>query len=476
MQGQLYIDGQFAKGGAAPFAVYNPYNLSQIGTQQAAAEDDVKRAINVAEQAFKALKTTTAFARADALETLYQAMIQAESILAETMTIEQGKPLKEAIGEVRYAASYVKWYAQEAGRVQGDILASNHPKSRLHVYREPVGPVALITPWNFPLAMFVRKLAPAFAAGCSVIVKPASQTPFSAVKFFELINQIPLLKASCQLLSGDAKVIGELLIDDMRIRKLSFTGSSAVGVKLAAKSAATLKRVSLELGGHAPLIVFADANLDKAVKGTIISKFRNCGQACIASNRIYVHHKIKADFVAKLKAAVAAIKAGNGLDNVDIGPIIDEAAYGKLALQVDDALAKGASLLAGGQGYRTLSGSGGYIYPATVLDDVDENMQVATEETFGPILPLLTFNDDDEVIKRANATPYGLAAYAYTENLSRATYAIENLEYGMVGINTGVLGTAQAPFGGVKMSGYGREGGKYGIDEYLQIKYANIGI
>ncbi|PIE77041.1 MAG: succinate-semialdehyde dehydrogenase (NADP(+)) [Clostridiales bacterium] len=477
MNGKLYIGGKFCEAAdGATFDVVNPYNLKKIGEQAAATKADVVRAIDFAETGFASLKALTAHRRADLLRKLYAAMLANEKEIAETMTEEQGKPLKEAIGEVRYAASYVQWYAEEGIRVQGDILAPSSSKMRLHVLREPVGPVALITPWNFPLAMMVRKLAPAIAAGCSVIAKPAGQTPFTAVKFFQLIDQVGFPEGSCQLLTGSAELIGEVLLDDFRIRKLSFTGSTEVGKRLAQKSAATLKRVSMELGGHAPLIIFSDADIKKAVKGAVLSKYLNSGQACIASNRLYVHTAIKADFVAALTESVRGLKVGNGMENADIGPVIDQNAYQKIALHVDDACAKGGKVLTGGQGYRAIDGAGGYLYPATLLDDVDDQMLIVNEETFGPVLPILTFEDDDDVIRRANATPYGLAAYAYTESLTRATKVMESLEFGMIGINTPGLGAVQTPFGGVKMSGYGREGGKYGIEEYLQTKIVNIGL
>ncbi len=496
IQGQLYINGAFTKGLLGQdFPVYNPYDLSVVGYQAVAGPQDVDRALDGAVTAFLDWKRTTAYERAALLRKLHGLMVAKESELAQVMTREQGKPIAEALGEVRYAASYVQWYAEEGIRVSGDILETHTPGMRLSVLKEPIGPVGIITPWNFPLAMFVRKLAPALAAGCTVVVKPAEQTPLTAVKFFELLDQVRFPPGVCQLVAGDGPQIGRQMMAHKGIRKVSFTGSTEVGQILASQSGQTLKKLSLELGGHAPLIVFEDANLDKAVLGTLDSKFRNCGQVCIATNRVLVQRGVLEAYTEKLLAKVAQLKVGNGFESVDMGPIIDGDGFNKISDHVGDALERGAMCLCGGVGYRQgqqakegvgnqgLTGTqgvdqslGGYLFPPTVITRVTADMRIAREETFGPVVPIMVFDTEEEALKMANDTPYGLSAYAFTENLSRAIRVQEGLDYGMIGINTGRISSAQAPFGGVKMSGYGREGGKYGIEDYLQLKYVGIGL
>lgn len=477
MNGRLYIKGEFKDAQFnRKFTVNNPYTLSEIGEQASASVSDCEEAVDAAYDAFCSYKKSNGYERAVLLRRLHALMVEHESELAAIMTEEQGKPYTEAIGEVRYAASYVQWYAEEAIRIKGDLLEPTHSSMRLKVLKEPIGPVGIITPWNFPLAMFVRKMAPALAAGCTVIVKPAEQTPFTAVKFFELVDRAGFDKGVCQLLTGDAVLIGKVLMDDERIRKISFTGSTEVGKLLASQAGKTLKKLSLELGGHAPLIVFEDADLEKAVQGTLDSKFRNCGQVCIATNRVLVHESIVEAYTEKLLVKVRELKVGNGHEAVDMGPIIDEAGFDKISRHVDDAVNRGATCLLGGKGFRQDVTEGGFLYPPTVLAGVTGEMLIANEETFGPVVPIITFKTEEEAVRIANDTPYGLSAYAFTEGLSRATRVSEALEYGMIGINTGRISTAQAPFGGVKMSGYGREGGTYGIEEYLQLKYIGIGI
>jgi succinate-semialdehyde dehydrogenase/glutarate-semialdehyde dehydrogenase len=477
MNGKLYLNGEFQDAKFMhTFTVTNPYTLKKIGNQASASSEDVNFAIDVASETFKSFKITTAYERANYLRKLYALMLENEESLAIIMTQEQGKPYTEAIGEVRYAASYVQWYAEEAIRIKGDLLEPTHPSMRMQVLKEAIGPVGIITPWNFPLAMFVRKMAPALAAGCTVIVKPAEQTPFTAVKFFELVDKVGFPKGVCQLITGDAPLIGKALMDSDKIRKISFTGSTEVGKLLAEQSGKTLKKLSLELGGHAPLLVFEDADLDKAVQGTLDSKFRNCGQVCIATNRVLVHESIASAYTQKLIEKVEKLKVGNGKDAVDMGPIIDEVGYNKIGEHVLDAITRGATCLVGGKGFRQNQNEGGFLFPATVLSNVTTDMLIAKEETFGPVVPIITFTTEDEAINIANDTPFGLSAYVFTEGLSRATRVSEALEYGMIGLNTGRISSAQAPFGGVKMSGYGREGGSYGIEEYLQTKYIGIGI
>lgn len=475
--GKMYINGGFVPSSDGnTFSVRNPYNLQEIGRQAQAASKDIQDAIAGAAGSFSHWKGLSAYARSEYLRRLYQLMGEEEEMLARTITQEQGKPLAEARGEVRYAASYVAWYAEEGIRVRGDILEPTHKTMRMHVLREPVGPVAIITPWNFPLAMFVRKMAPALAAGCPVVVKPAEQTPFTAVRFFELVHRAGFPPGVCQLLTGIPQEIGRAFMEAPEIRKLSFTGSTQVGKMLMAQSAETLKKLSLELGGHAPFIVFADADLDKAVQGALDSKFRNCGQVCIATNRLLVEESIADIFTAKLVEKASRLKVGDGFSESDMGPVIDESGFQKIASHVDDALNRGATLLMGGQGWREQEGQGGYLYAPTILGDVTEEMRVMQEETFGPVLPLMKFSTEEEAIRIANQTPFGLAAYFFTENASRVHRVSEALEYGMVGVNTGRISSAQAPFGGIKMSGYGREGGYYGIEEYLHTKYVGIGV
>lgn len=473
--GQLYIDGKFkdASDGQV-FEVLNPYTLKVIENQSSASEDDVESAIEGAINAFDTYKKTTAYERADLLRKLLSLMTFGEEEIAKIMTEEQGKPFAEALGEVRYAASYVRWYAEEAIRVKGDLLAPSMTDSKMEVTKVPVGPVGIITPWNFPLAMFVRKVAPALAAGCTVVVKPAEETPLTAVKFFQWIHEAGFPKGVCQLITGDAKMIGKKMLESIGIRKISFTGSTGVGQYLMEQSGATLKKLSLELGGHAPFIVFDDADIEAAVEGAIASKFRNCGQVCVATNRVYVQEAVYDEFLSKMKLSLSKMKVGDGFNNVDLGPMINEAGFEKVQDHVSGAVECGAKVYYGGEGYRAESGQGGFLYEPTLLIDVDHSMKVMTEETFGPVLPVMKFKEESEVIEHANNTPFGLAAYYYTNNLGRANRVSEGLDYGMIGLNTGRISAAQAPFGGVKMSGFGREGGSYGIEEYLVTKYVMI--
>lgn len=477
MRGQLYLNGRFvAASQQKVFDVINPYTLEKIGEQALAQEEDREMCLEGVIQAFPEWKLKTAYERAGYLRKLHDLMLEHEGVLAQTMTLEQGKPLTEALGEVRYAASYVAWYAEEGIRIKGDILQTHHQAMRLKVLKEAIGPVGIISPWNFPLAMFVRKLAPALAAGCTVMVKPAEQTPLTAFKFFELIHQAGFPPGVCQLITGDAALIGASWMKEPRVRKLSFTGSTEVGKLLLSQSGQTLKKLSLELGGHAPFMVFEDANLDKAVEGAVSSKFRNCGQVCIATNRVLVQRSVYEPFKTKLIEAIKQLKVGNGLDPVDMGPIIDHDGFEKIKAHVKDALDLGATCLVGGQAYRSQGQSGGYLFEPTLLGQVREDMLIAQEETFGPVLPLMVFDTEEEGILMANNTPFGLAAYCYTESLNRATRLQEALDYGMIGINTGRISSAQAPFGGVKMSGFGREGGSYGIEEYLVTKYIALDV
>ncbi len=473
--GKLYINGSFINASdEATFEVLNPYTLECVGTQAKASSQDIENALEGSIKAFETWHKTTAYERAKFLRKLDLLMKEHEEELAHIMTLEQGKPLSEAIVEVRYAASYVTWYAEEGIRVTGDLIEPSHNGYQYQVKHMPVGPVGIITPWNFPLAMFVRKMAPALAAGCTVVVKPAKQTPLTAVKFFELVHKAGFPSGVCQLLTGESAKIGNAMMANEKIRKISFTGSTEVGKKLMAESAKTLKKLSLELGGHAPFIVFEDANLEKAAQGAIDSKFRNCGQVCIATNRVLVHKSIEKAFTEILLEKVKHLKYGDGFTQVDMGPIIDQMGYEKIKDQIDDAISKGATCLYGGNSSRALNGKGGYLIEPTVLSDVTSEMKIAHEETFGPVLPIITFQSDEEALAIANHTPYGLASYFFTESLSRSINIADALEYGMVGVNTGRISAAQSPFGGIKMSGFGREGGKYGIEDYLVTKYIAI--
>lgn len=477
IEGNLYINGQFCDGNNKDsFKVTNPYSLQIIGSQSVAEEVDIKKTVEGAAESFKDWKNSSSYERGKLLRKLYELLLENENEIAEIITLEQGKPLSEALGEVRYAASYLSWYSEEGIRVKGDILSPTVTSMRMQVIKEPIGPVGIITPWNFPLAMFVRKMAPALAAGCTAIIKPAEETPLTAYKFFKLVDQAGFPSGVCQLITGKPEIIGKILMEDSRIRKISFTGSTEVGRLLASQSGVTLKKLSLELGGHAPLLVFKDADLDKAVEGTLVSKFRNCGQVCIATNRVLVQKDIYNKYMKKLLDKVANLKEGSGFEKSDMGPVINEAGFNKIIDHVDDAINRGASLALGGKGYRSENGQGGFMYSPTVLTEVNDEMKIMREETFGPVLPVSTFETEEQGVKMANNSIFGLAAYIFTENLSQAVRVSEALEYGMIGVNTGRISSAQAPFGGVKMSGFGREGGYYGIEEYLQTKYIGIGI
>jgi succinate-semialdehyde dehydrogenase/glutarate-semialdehyde dehydrogenase len=398
----------------------------------------------------------------------YDLMMAHQEDLAVILTSEQGKPLAEARGEIAYAASFVQWFAEEAKRVYGDTIPAASSDQRILVIRQPVGVCAAITPWNFPAAMITRKAAPALAAGCTIVVKPASQTPLTALALAELARRAGIPKGVLNVVTGSASVIGKELTSSPTVRKLSFTGSTEVGRQLMAECAENIKKVSLELGGNAPFIVFDDADLDQAVEGAMISKYRNSGQTCVCANRLFVQEGVYDEFAKRLVAAVETLKVGSGLEpDVQQGPLIDQAALDKVSRHIDDALAGGATLLTGGRPHAL----GGTFFQPTVLTNVNADMSVAVDETFGPVAPLIRFSDEKDVIRMANDTPFGLAAYFYARDMGRIFRVAEDLEYGMVGINTGLISTEVAPFGGVKQSGIGREGSKYGIDEYVEMKY-----
>ncbi|WP_212631063.1 NADP-dependent succinate-semialdehyde dehydrogenase [Pseudomonas sp. KB-10] len=471
---QAYIDGQWcdAPDGAVT-EIFNPANGESLGHVPNLGADETRRAIEAARAAQPTWRALTAKERAARLRKWYELMLASQDDLAQIMTAEQGKPLAEARGEVLYAASFIEWFAEEAKRVYGDTIPGHQADKRLIVTKEPIGVAAAITPWNFPAAMITRKAGPALAAGCAMVLKPAPQTPFSALALAVLAERAGVPAGLFSVLPADVErsreVGGELCANPI-VRKLSFTGSTGVGIKLMEQCAPTLKKLSLELGGNAPFIVFDDADLDAAVEGAMVAKYRNAGQTCVCANRIYVQDGVYDAFAEKLAAAVAGLKVGQGTEaGVTTGPLIDANAVAKVQAHLTDALEKGARVLQGGQAL------GGNFFAPTVLADVTPDMRVAREETFGPLAPLFRFSDEAEVIRQANDTEFGLAGYFYTRDLGRAFRVGEALEYGMVGINTGLISNEVAPFGGIKASGLGREGSKYGLDEYLEIKYLCLG-
>ncbi len=469
------VDGAWVPAASgARFAVRDPASGTELGQVPDMAAADAARAIAVAERAWPSWRTRTAENRAALLRRWHELILQHRDDLARLMTAECGKPLAESRGEVGYGASFVEWFAEEGKRVYGDVIPSPAADRRILTLKQPVGVAAAITPWNFPLAMLTRKCAPALAAGCPVVAKPAEQTPLTALALGELAQRAGFPPGVFNLVTAaDGATIGREFCANPAVRKLSFTGSTAVGKLLLAQSAAGVKKVSLELGGNAPFIVFDDADLDAAVTGAMASKYRNAGQTCVCANRLLVQDGIYDAFAARLTAAVAKLRVGHGAAaGVDQGPLIDAAALAKVEAHVDDALAQGARLLTGGRRHAL----GGNFYEPTVLAEATATMRVAREETFGPVAPLFRFRSEDEAIAMANATEYGLAAYFYSRDLGRVWRVAEALEYGMVGVNVGVISTAVAPFGGVKQSGLGREGSRHGIDEYLELKYLCLGI
>ncbi|MBR3119634.1 NAD-dependent succinate-semialdehyde dehydrogenase [Oceanobacillus profundus] len=454
--------------------VVNPANGEKIESIPRAGKEEATAAVDRAYKAFQEWSERTAEERSELLMKWHHLIQEEVEDIAKTMTLEQGKPLEEAKGEVTYANNFISWYAEEGKRVYGETIPASARNKRIMVHKQPVGVIAAITPWNFPAAMITRKVAPALAAGCTAVVKPASATPLTAIKLGNLAQKAGIPEGVLEILPGDSGEISDAWMEDTRVRKVSFTGSTEVGKVLMRKSADTVKKISLELGGHAPLIVMNDADLDKAAEGAVRSKFRNAGQTCVCSNRIYVHEDVVDAFTDKFKQKVSQLKVGNGMDEgVDIGPLIDKDAYEKVNQHLKDALDQGAELIHGGESYQE---SDGYFVEPTVLKGVTEEMLCMNEETFGPLAPISTFTTESEVIDRANNTPYGLAAYLFTESISKAVRIGEKLEYGIVGINDGMPSTVQAPFGGFKESGLGREGGHHGMEEYLEVKYFSIGI
>lgn len=470
---QAYINGQWvdAEGGGT-VEVHNPANGKLLGTVPNMGAAEARRAIETAEQAFEQWRHVPAKERAQILRRWFDLMMTHQEDLAILMTLEQGKPLAEARGEIAYGASYIEWYAEEGKRAYGDVIPGPAADRRIVVTKEPVGVCAAITPWNFPSSMITRKVGPALAAGCSIVVKPASQTPYSALALAVLAEEAGVPKGVFSVITGSASAIGGEMTSNPIVRKISFTGSTEIGRLLMAQSAEQIKKISLELGGNAPFIVFEDADLDAAVEGAMASKYRNMGQTCVCANRMYVHDAVYDEFAEKLAAAVKAMKVGDGLeDGVVQGPLIDENAVAKVKEHIDDAISKGGHLLTGGKPHAL----GGLFFEPTVITEANVNMKVATEETFGPLAPLFRFSSDEEVVQYANDTIYGLAAYFYSRDIGRIWRVAEALEYGMVGINSGILSNEAAPFGGVKQSGLGREGSHQGLDEYINYKYMLMG-
>lgn len=456
--------------------VYNPATGEAIKTIPQQSAKEVEEAIERSHQAFTSWSKTSANERASLLKKWYELIVEHKEELADLITKENGKPYQEAVGEVLYGAGYIEWFAEEAKRVYGRTVPAPTTGKRIVVTRQAVGPVAAITPWNFPNAMITRKAAPALAAGCTFIIKPAPDTPLSAYELARLAYEAGIPEDVLQVVIGDGEEIGNVFTSSPKIRKITFTGSTPVGKILMKNSADTVKHVSMELGGHAPLIVDEDANIDLAVEQAMVSKYRNAGQTCVCANRLIVHESIKDEFAAKLSEQVSKLKVGNGLEEgVNVGPIINKRGFEKIVSQIDDAVEKGAKVVAGGT-YERNDDKGCYFVNPTVLADVDTSMNIMHEETFGPVAPIVTFTDIDEAIELANDTPYGLAAYFFTENYRRGIYISENLEYGIIGWNDGGPSAVQAPFGGMKESGIGREGGSEGIEPYLETKYMSIGL
>jgi succinate-semialdehyde dehydrogenase/glutarate-semialdehyde dehydrogenase len=474
LKNQQLIDGQWvgADSGAAR-EVRNPADNQVLGTVPDGGTAEARRALEAAQRALPAWRARTAEDRARVLRRWFDLMMANQDDLARLMTSEQGKPLAEARGEIAYAASFIEWFSEEARRVYGDVIPSPWTDKRIIVLREPVGVCAAITPWNFPAAMITRKAAPALAAGCTMVLKPAMQTPLSALALAELALRAGVPPGVFSVVTGNSQQIGAELTGNPIVRKLTFTGSTEVGRKLAEQCAPTLKHLSLELGGNAPFIVFDDADLDAAVEGAIISKYRNTGQTCVCANRMFVQDGVYDAFARKLAAAVQKLKVGDGMqDGVEQGPLIDRSALAKVEELMDDAVTQGARALVGGRRHSL----GGTYYEPTVLVDVKPSMKIAREEIFGPVAPLFRFSTEQDAICMANDTEFGLAAYFYARDVGRVWRVAGALECGIIGINAGLISTAVAPFGGVKQSGLGREGSRHGIDEYLEMKYLCMGI
>ena len=474
---EAFINGAWVQGHSGKtFEVTNPANNDLIAEVCNLGPQEAEIAIAAAEDAFQSWKNKTGKERANIMRQWFDLIIQNTQDLATLMTLEQGKPLTEATGEVTYGASFIEWFAEEAKRVTGSIPSTTWSDKRMIVMKQPIGVCVAITPWNFPIAMITRKIAPAMAAGCTIVIKPAELTPLSALALAELAQRAGVPAGVINILTADANqsiAIGKTLCESTTVRHLSFTGSTEVGRILMAQCAPTVKKLALELGGHAPFIVFEDADIDAAVIGAMASKYRNSGQTCVCANRFYVHKKVQAEFVEKFAKAIASIKVGNGLEaGTTQGPLIEQAALEKVERHVADALSKGAKLITGGKP----STLGGTFYEPTILSNVTNDMLITREETFGPVAPIMSFESDEEAIRLANNSQFGLASYFYSRDIGRIWKAAEALEYGIVGVNSGIISNEVGPFGGVKQSGLGREGSAYGMDEYLELKYVCLGL
>lgn len=478
-QGQNYIGGHWVNAASGrTFVVHNPATGEELARVPDAGRPDAARAVEAAHEAFHHWSTLAAPERAKCLFKVRDLMLERKEALARVLTTEQGKPLREARGEIEYAAAFFTWFAEEGKRVYGETIPASVPNKRLLVIKQPVGVVAAITPWNFPAAMVTRKIAPALAAGCTVVLKPAEQTPLTAIALFKLFEEAGFPAGVANLITAlDPREVGREFLENPLVRMIAFTGSNEVGKLLMRGAAEQVKRVSLELGGHAPFIVFEDADLDKAVAGAMASKFRNMGQTCICANRIYVHESVLEPFTTKLVERVEQLKMGSGLEEgVEVGPLIDEQGFKKVCTHVEDAMAKGAKVITGGQPRTDGPFAQGHFFAPTVLTDVRKGMRILEEETFGPVAPIIPFREEAEVIRTANDTPYGLAAYFFSQNVGRCIRVAELLEYGIIGVNDGMPAVPQAPFGGVKESGVGREGGREGIEEFLEVKFISLGL
>ncbi len=471
----MYLNGDWIGSDYEVFTeIINPATKEVVGAVPTGGAYEAKQAVDAAHKAFKLWAKKTADERYQLLMKWFYLIEKHKDEIARIMTIEQGKPLKEALGEVQYANGFISWYAEEGKRIYGETIPASHPNKRILVRKEPVGVVAAITPWNFPAAMITRKVGPALAAGCTVVVKPATQTPLTALKMAELAHEAGIPNGVINVITGRSSEIGDVWLKDPRVTKITFTGSTEVGKMLMRGAAENVKKVSLELGGNAPFIVMDDANLEKAAVGLVQSKFRNAGQTCICTNRVYVQEGVADKFIKLFQAELEKLKVGNGLEEgTDIGPLIDKAAYKKVESLVNDALKKGGKVIYSGL---KPAKDTGYFYAPTILTDINDEMECMKDEIFGPLAPISTFKTEEEVIERANNSCYGLAAYVYTENLSRSFRITEQLEYGIIGLNDALPSAVQVPFGGYKESGLGREGGHFGIEEFLEVKYISIGL
>src|SRR5699024_1791290 len=473
MKNLMYINGEWIGKNLNTMNVVNPATNEVISNVPYGGAEEARLAIEAAHDAFASWSNLTAFDRTKILRKYFDLIIEYEDELAKLMTLEMGKPITEARGEVHYAANYIEWYAEEGKRIYGETIPTHHPDKRLQLWKKPIGVVAAITPWNFPAAMLTIKMGPALAAVCTVVIKPSRETPLTAIKLVEIAEQAGFPKGVINIVTGSSKEIGEIFLTDNRVNKVTFTGSTEVGKTLIEQSASTVKKLSLQLGGHAPIIILDDADIDRAVQGSIASKFRNTGQTCVCGNRIYVQANIYDIFIDKFTNAVKQLQIGNGLDeNVQVGPLINNDAVKKVIYHVENAIELGATVTTGGQNPAEDSN----FYIPTVIKDATADMIIMNEETFGPVAPIQKFKTKEEAVTLANDTPYGLAAYVFTENIAKGTRLIEQIDYGIVGWNDGAPSAVQAPFGGMKESGLGREGGHQGIDDFLEMQYVSIGI